>query len=103
MAFAIEDFAAGLGGRNSLLPEIGVDEAGVIAIGDKADFLAIGLLGHWQTQLARKRPHFWLSELAQRELRSRQLLLLEAEQEIGLVLGRVDTLAHLIAAGGLVV
>ena len=42
MTGLVADLAASFGGGNSLLPEIGVDEGRIIAIGDKADLLAVG-------------------------------------------------------------
>ena len=47
-------FAGGVGQEPRLLGEIGVDEALVIAAGDKTDLLRIGLLGDGKPVLARQ-------------------------------------------------
>src|SRR5690242_7838584 len=95
-AFAVLDLSARTLRRDSLLAEIGVDEARIVAIGDEADLLAIRLLGHRKTQLARQLAHLRLGHFAQRKLRSRQLLLLQAEKKIGLIFAGVRTLTHLV-------
>ena len=88
--------------RDAALAEIGIDERRVVAVGDEADLLAIGLGGHRQSQLARQLAHLRLGVAAERKIRSRQLLLLQAEEKIGLILRTVRATAHLIAAGCIV-
>ena len=45
LAIGGDQLAGEIPARDALLVEIGVDEGGVIAIGDEANFLAIGLVG----------------------------------------------------------
>ncbi len=82
---------------NAALAKVGIDERRVIAIWDETDLLAVGLGGHRQTQLARQLAHLRLGVSAQRKIRARQLMLLQAEEKIGLILGVVRAPAHLIA------
>ena len=58
----------------------------VISIGDKADFLAFGLVGPRQTQVRGSFPDLLLGQFAQRKRNARQLILVELEEEIRLVL-----------------
>src|SRR6202042_1895762 len=64
--------------------------------------LAIGLGGDGQSQFTSQLAHLRLGVSAQRKIGARQLLLLQAEQKIGLVLGVVRAPAHLIAAARVV-
>ena len=82
----------------TLLQAIGFDELRVIAGGNEADLLAFRLFGDRQPRPARDFADFLLGRLAQREARARHLLLRQAEQEIGLILGGIDGAQQLIAA-----
>src|ERR1700704_116318 len=97
-ARSVDNFTARLLRRNSLLPEIRVDETRVVAVRHKADFLTVRFFSNWQTQVARQIAYLRLREFAQRKLRARQLLLLQAEEKIRLILARIHASAHLISA-----
>ena len=72
----------------ALLFEIGVEELLVVAAGDEADLLRVGLFGERQAELgAPSRGRAGLVQLAEREEGAGELLLGEAEEEISLVLG----------------
>jgi hypothetical protein len=66
-----------------------LDERGVVAIGDEADFLTVWLRGDAQRQAFGVLAHGWFVEVTDRKRGPRQLFLRQREQEIGLVLGRV--------------
>src|ERR1019366_1584180 len=83
---------------DSLLLRITIDKPCVIAVGNETDFLAIGLGGGGNAQLASQSPHLRLLHTAQRKPRARQLILLETAEEIGLVLGAIHAAAQLPAA-----
>ena len=100
MPSAVDDFALGGTGVEALLPEIGVDEGGVVAVGDEADFLAVGLAGDGDAEAFGEIAHFGLRHRAEREEGAGELVLREAEEEIGLVLAVIDATAHLPAAAG---
>ena len=87
---------------HALLGEIGLNEFAIAAARNKTDLLAFRLFGHRQPLLAGDRAHPVLSQLAQREDRARELLLRQAEEEIGLVLGAVHGREQLIPARGFV-
>ena len=58
----------------------------VVAAGDEADLLALGLVGRRQTEPARDVADLRLGQLAEREPRVIELVLAQAVQEVGLVL-----------------
>ena len=70
----------------ALLGEVGVDEALVVAAGDKANFLRVGLLREREAVLAGEFADFGLGHIAEREDRAAQLLLGQAEEKVSLVL-----------------
>ena len=61
----------------------------IVATGDEADLLALGLLGRDQAKATSHVAHLGLGQIAQREPGVRQLVLAQAVQEVGLVLVRV--------------
>src|SRR6266404_9484097 len=73
----------------ALLAEIGFEKALIVAAGDEADFLRIGLFGNHQLVLAGKFAHLRLCHAAEREQSAAQLLLRKAEEEVRLVFGLV--------------
>jgi hypothetical protein len=73
----------------ALLFEIGGEELLVVAAGDEADLLRVGLLGERQAGTACHFAHLGLGHAAEREERAGELLLGEAEEEVGLVLGQI--------------
>ena len=89
--FAIggDQLAGGVGERAALLFHVGGEELLVVTAGDEADLLGVGLFGQGQAMLAGHFAHFGLGEAAEREQSSRELLLGEAEEEVGLVLGSI--------------
>ena len=84
-----DQFAGGLGHGLALLLEIGGEELLVVAAGNEADLLRVGLLGEGKAALARDLADLGLGQAAEREERVRELLLREAEEEVGLVLGQI--------------
>ena len=70
----------------------------VISRGHKTDFLALGLLRDGHLQTPRDLADFVLGEFAEGKIGARELLLREAEEEIGLVLGFVDGAEQFVAA-----
>ena len=83
-----DELAGGVGQGLALLGEIGVDKALVVAAGDEADFLRVGLFGDHEAVLAGEFADFGLGHIAERKQSAAQLLLREAEEKIGLVLAR---------------
>ncbi len=78
--------------------EIGVHERGVIAVGDEADLLAIGLDGDGEIHGTRQFAHLGLSEIAERKQRSCKLRLSETEQKVSLILGVIYAAQQFVAA-----
>ena len=78
---------------------LALDERRVVAVGNEADFLAVGLLGDRQPEAARDVANRVLRQIADGEARARQLLLREREQEIRLILRRIEAAAKHVAAG----
>jgi hypothetical protein len=73
----------------SLLGEIGFEKALVVAAGDEADFLRVGLFGNHEVVLAGQFAHLGLGHAAERKQGAAQLLLRQAKEEISLVFGFV--------------
>ena len=96
------EFAGGVGQGLALLGEVGVDEALVVAAGDEADFLRVGLLGERESVLAGEFADLGLGHVAERKDRAAQLLLGQAEEKISLVLARVGGALEQPAAAGVV-
>ena len=84
-----DEFAGGVGHGLALLLEVVGDELLVVAAGDEADLLRIGLVGEGQLAFAGDFANGRLVQVAQREEGVGELLLGEAEEEPGLVLGAV--------------
>ena len=80
----------------ALRPQL-ADDARVIAVGNEADVLTIGLIRHGQAEARRKHPGFALVEAAQREAQEIELLLRGRKQEIALIAGGACRLDHLPA------
>ena len=70
--------------------ELLAQPAGVVAVGDEADVVGVGLLGDQQAARGRLRAHLRLGGVAEREQRVGQLLLGEHAEHVGLVLAAVD-------------
>ena len=85
-----DEFAGRVGHFPALLFEVGGEELLVIAAGDEADFLRVGLLGERQAVLPRNFADLGLVHAAQRKECVRELLLGEAEEEVGLILAEVS-------------
>ena len=73
----------------------------VVAVGDEADLVAVGLLGDGEAELARERADRRLVERADREQRVRELLLRQREEEIRLILRRIDAALEQVRPAGL--
>ena len=73
----------------ALLGEIGVDETLVVAAGNEADFLRVGLLSECQSVLASEFANRGLGQVSEREDRAPQLLLSQAEEKVSLILARI--------------
>jgi len=100
--FAIEsdDFAGGGRRFPALLAEITFDELNVIAGRHEANFLAFGLFGDGQLGGAGNGADFVFGEVAEGEINAGELILLEAEEEVGLIFGGVTGAEEFVAAGG---
>ena len=80
----VDDLAGHLGLGAKL-----ADHAGIIAVGDEADVLAVGLGGDGEAQLGGDFAHLRLGHAAQREAQIIELVLRGREQEIALVARRI--------------
>ena len=76
-----------------------VDEARVVVVRDEADLLAVRLVGDRQPRAARVLADGVLRAIADREDGARELLLRQREQEVRLILRRVDAALQQVAAG----
>ncbi len=63
-----------------------LEQRAVVAERDEADLLALRLVRRRQLELGRDLPHLRLRQVAEREARACQLVLVEHPQEVGLVL-----------------
>src|SRR5271170_6833109 len=84
-----DELAGGVGHWLALLLEVGVDELLIVAAGNEADLLRVGLVGGGDAELVRNLADARLGVAAERKESARELLLGEAEEEIGLVLAGV--------------
>ena len=75
------DDVAGLGGAR----QQPLDHLAVVAGGDEADVLAVGLVGDGEAEFVRERAHLRLRQAAEREAQHRELLARRREEEIALV------------------
>ena len=76
-------------------PSLSAQPAGVVAVGDEADVVRVGLVGHEQPAPGGLLAHRGLARVAQREQRVRELVLVEHAEHVGLVLAVVDRAVHL--------
>src|SRR6266567_3127280 len=84
-----DQIAGGVRQCLALLGKVGIDKALVVAAGDKANFLRVGLFGERQAVLASEFANFGLGHVAERENRAAELLLGQAEKKISLILALV--------------
>ena len=80
LAVDMQDRAAEIGVRSQFR-----DDIGIFAVGDKADVLAVLLVGHDESHFRGKRTDFGLGQVAERKAQIVQLVLCGGKQEIGLV------------------
>jgi len=97
-----DQVAGGVGEGLVLFVQIGLEELGVAAAGDEADFLRVGLLGEVEAVAGGHLADGWLLHLSEREEGAGELSLGEAEEEVGLVLGGVGGAGENPAAAGFV-
>ena len=79
--------ADGAGGADGA---VGFEKGIVVAVGDEADLVAVGLLGDGEIELARERADSRLVERTDREERVRELILRQREEKIRLILRGID-------------
>ena len=92
-----EDFAGGsdeLAGQVRhgliLLREVGAQEGLVVAIGDEADLLRVGLGGDFEAGLGSEDADVWLTHFTEGEQGVGELVLRQAKEEVGLILGAIS-------------
>src|SRR5579859_898926 len=93
-----DDFAGFRCQFPALLAQITPDEANVVARWHEADFLAFGLFCDGKLRATRDVAHFGFRQFAQRKAGAGELLLRQAEEEIGLILRFVGGAEKLVAA-----
>ena len=74
-------------------------EPGVLARGDEADLLAVGLVGRHESKRGGPGPYVGLRQAANREHHSSQPVWADVEQHVRLVAGRIEAAAERRAAG----
>src|SRR5262245_6885772 len=84
--------------RPRLLADVAIQEVAEGPFADEADARGVLLPGVGQPDLRRDAPHLGLAQLADREQRLRQLRLVQAVQEVALVLAVVQALQELAMA-----
>ena len=84
-----DELAGGVGHCFVLLVEVGLEEGVVVAAGDEADLLRVGLVGDGEACVGGHLADCGLLHLAEGEEGAGELLLSQAEEEVGLVLGVV--------------
>ena len=89
-AVEVDDLARRLG----LGPQP-LDQPGIIAVGDEADVLAVGLGRDLEPELGGDPAHLVLGQVAQREAQEIELVARRAVEEIALVAARVGALVQL--------
>src|SRR5450755_4032239 len=82
-------FTSRLRRRYALLPQVRVNESGIIAVGNKANLEALALVGYCQVHVARQPSHIRLAHLTQRKQAASKLRLSQSKQEVSLVLGLI--------------
>ena len=75
-----------------------LDQPGIIAVGDEADVLAVGLGGDLQAELGGDPADLVLGQVAEREAQEIELLARRPVEEIALVAARIGALVQLGAA-----
>src|SRR5207248_6531481 len=95
----IHDRTARLGGARHLRR----DKGGVVVVRDETDLLAVRLVRNRKIPASRIFADRLLRTVADRKDSLGQLLLCEREEEVGLILGRVDAAPQHVAAGRSVV
>jgi hypothetical protein len=83
-----------------MAPAVALEKRCVAAVGHEADLVAVRLVGDRQPELARLRAHGRLVEIADREHRVRQLLLIQRKEKVRLILGGIGAAFQPVAAGG---
>ena len=73
----------------------------VVAVGDEADLVAVGLLRDGEIELARQRADSRLVERTDREERVRELILRQREEKIRLILRGIDAALEQVLPAGL--
>ena len=86
---ACDELAGGFGHGLLLLVEVGAEEGLVVAAGDEADLLRIGLGGDLEAGVRGHDAHGGLLHFAEREEGVGELVLGETEEEVGLVFAAV--------------
>src|SRR6476619_5414214 len=94
LAICADKFAGSVRQLLALLTEVSVDKALIIAAGNKAYLLRVGLFRESQMVLARQLAHLWLIHVPERKQRAAELLLRKAEEKICLVLGGIGGAAQ---------
>src|SRR5712692_507037 len=69
--------------------QVAIDEAGIVTIGNKTNFLRLGLLSHREFVAPRRLAHIRLGHFAEREQRTRKLVLSQLPKKVRLVLLRI--------------
>ena len=77
VAGRVDQFARGVG-----LSSIAADETGIVVIGDKADFLAVGLVGDSQSRPAGDVANLVLVVTAHRKQHVFEQIAIEAKQHV---------------------
>ena len=70
-------------------PGIALQKRAIVPIGDKADILTVPFPGVDKTIFLSNFPNLRLCQITQRKLDMGQLLLIEAGQKVGLILGGI--------------
>ena len=94
-AVEVDDLARRLGFRPQPL-----HQPRIIAVGNEADVLAVGLGRDLEAELGGDPPHLVLGQVAERKAQEIELLARRAVEEIALVAARVGALVKLDAAVG---
>src|ERR1039458_7881555 len=82
-------FACGIGKLFALLREVGVEELLIVAARNETNLLRVGLFEQPKSGAPGLLAHLGLAQLTKRKHGAAQLLLRQAEEEIGLVLGAI--------------
>lgn len=102
-AGGVDEVAGGVGERLFDVVEVGLEEGVVVAVGDEADLLGVGLGGDVEAGVGGHDAYGGLLHFAEGKEGAGELVLREAEEEVGLVLGGVGGAREDPALAGLVV